>query len=213
MLDSEITQLYEKFIPFWAEVCGPGTEICLYDLSAPECALIAAWNPRPGHEPGTALPASLKALLAEGFSGPQPWVTLPQAQGHNADLCCRVYPIGEAQTPSALLCVTKDLGCARELTGAVRTLLGQFALEPPCRDLAPAEEPSLNAVMRERIGSIIAAYGIPPARMSVQEKVEVVQQLRSSGLMDMKGAVGEIASQLAVSVPTIYRYLNKGMHR
>lgn len=213
MIDTEMLQLYEQLIPFWSEVCGPGTEICLYDLSDPDHALTAVCNPRPGREPGDALPAPLKELLQSGFPGPQPWITLPPEQGYRADLCCRVFPIGGTQSPVGLLCVTKDLGSARELTGALRTVLDQFALEPPCREPVPAEETSLNAMMQERISTIIMAYGIPPARMSVQEKVEVVHQLRDSGLMNMKGAVSEIASQLTVSVPTIYRYLNKSIRK
>ena len=33
--NTDILQQYEQLIPFWSEVCGPGTEICLYDLNMP----------------------------------------------------------------------------------------------------------------------------------------------------------------------------------
>ena len=45
--------------------------------------------------------------------------------------------------------------------------------------------------------------------MSMQEKIRVVHKLDADGILMMKGAVAEIADQLSVSVPTIYRYLNK----
>ena len=48
--------------------------------------------------------------------------------------------------------------------------------------------------------------------MTVQEKVEVVHRLSESGIMNMKGAVSEIAAQLCVSVPTVYRYMNRTPH-
>ena len=45
--------------------------------------------------------------------------------------------------------------------------------------------------------------------MSLREKVRVVHRMNDEGVMMMKGAVAEIAAQLQVSVPTVYRYLNK----
>ena len=45
--------------------------------------------------------------------------------------------------------------------------------------------------------------------MSLQEKVRIVHKLNDEGLLNVKGAVTEIAEQLSVSIPTVYRYLNK----
>lgn len=209
MENNEILELAKQFIPFLGEICGSGTEICVYDLSDPEHALIAACHPRPGHEPGAPLPQPLRELAAADFDGPQSWALLPCGQGSNADLCCRVYPIGNAAAPTGLLCVTKDLSPARELQGALQAVLERFALEQP-REVPPAiPAPTLTAMMQQRIAAVIREYGVPPARMSVPEKVEVVHRLSESGVMNIKGAVSEIASQLAVSVPTVYRYLNR----
>jgi predicted transcriptional regulator YheO len=44
--------------------------------------------------------------------------------------------------------------------------------------------------------------------MSRQEKINIVKQLNEQGILTMKGAVSEIARQLFVSEPTVYRYLN-----
>ena len=189
MSDNEMLELVKQFVPFLGEVCGSGTEICVYDLSVPEQSLVAVCHPRAGHTPGGPLPQALREVADAGFSAPQNWVTLPPGQGHNADLCCRVCPIGDAAHPAGLLCITRDLSPARELNGALQAVLERFALEQP-REAAPA-------------------LSVPTARMSVPEKVEVVHRLSESGVMNIKGAVSEIASQLSVSVPTVYRYLNR----
>lgn len=158
---------------------------------------------------GPRCPPSLQELVENGFDGPQKWVLLPAGQGHNADLCCRVYPIGDAAHPIGLLCVTKDLAPARELNAALQAVLERFALEQPREATPEISAPTLTAMMQQRIAAVIREYGIPPARMSVPEKVEVVHRLNESGVMNIKGAVSEIAAQLAVSVPTVYRYLNR----
>ena len=59
------------------------------------------------------------------------------------------------------------------------------------------------------MAEIISREGTASAHMSMQEKIRVVHKLDADGILMMKGAVAEIADQLSVSVPTIYRYLNK----
>lgn len=87
--------------------------------------------------------------------------------------------------------------------------MDRFALERP-RETAPEiSAPTLTSMMQQRICAVIREYGIPPARMSVTEKAEVVHRLNESGVMNIKGAVSEIAAQLSVSVPTVYRCLNR----
>ena len=55
----------------------------------------------------------------------------------------------------------------------------------------------------------IASNGLSPERMSVAEKMRIAQILEEEGVLNVKGAVAEIARQLGVSTPTVYRYLNK----
>jgi predicted transcriptional regulator YheO len=51
--------------------------------------------------------------------------------------------------------------------------------------------------------------GVSPQRMSRQEKIKIVHDLNEQGVMTMKGAVSEIAQQLCISEPTVYRYLSQ----
>jgi len=109
-----------------------------------------------------------------------------------------------------MLCVNKELAAAQELHLALRALLDRFNLSAPPED-SPSEDLSspLESVMHSRIAEIISREGTAPAHMSMQEKIRVVHKLDADGILMMKGAVAEIADQLSVSVPTIYRYLNK----
>ena len=67
----------------------------------------------------------------------------------------------------------------------------------------------LEELMKQRIANTIASNGLSPERMSVAEKMWIAQILEEEGVLNVKGAVAEIARQLGVSTPTVYRYLNK----
>lgn len=65
----------------------------------------------------------------------------------------------------------------------------------------------ISGLLHDRIAEVVAQTGVAPARMSMQEKVAVVHKLNEGGVLLMKGAVSEIARQLKVSEPTVYRYI------
>ena len=43
--------------------------------------------------------------------------------------------------------------------------------------------------------------------MTPEEKIEIVRQLESKGVLMLKGAVSEVAEKLLVSEATLYRYI------
>ena len=51
--------------------------------------------------------------------------------------------------------------------------------------------------------------GLPPDRLTMDEKIRIVDDLQQAGIFYMKGAVSEVAAQLGSSEATIYRYLSK----
>ena len=48
-----------------------------------------------------------------------------------------------------------------------------------------------------------------PDRLTMEEKIRIVESLHHAGIFYMKGAVSEVAAQLGSSEATIYRYLSK----
>src|SRR5699024_11129450 len=51
-------------------------------------------------------------------------------------------------------------------------------------------------LMKQRIANTIASNGLSPERMSVAEKMRIAQILEEEGVLNVKGAVAEIARQL-----------------
>lgn len=54
----------------------------------------------------------------------------------------------------------------------------------------------LEELMKQRIANTIASNGLSPERMSVAEKMRIAQILEEEGVLNVKGAVAEIARQL-----------------
>lgn len=55
----------------------------------------------------------------------------------------------------------------------------------------------------------VTGSALPPDRLTMDEKVRIVEDLQQAGIFYMKGAVSEVAAQLGSSEATIYRYLSK----
>jgi len=64
-------------------------------------------------------------------------------------------------------------------------------------------------MLQNMVSRTIADFGLVPEHMSMKDKVAIVHRLQEQGVMKMKGAVTEIAAQLNISEPTVYRYMNK----
>lgn len=55
----------------------------------------------------------------------------------------------------------------------------------------------------------VAKIGKQPASMSTDEKIELVKELEASGVLQIKGAVDQIALFIGVSKYTVYNYLKR----
>ena len=92
------------------------------------------------------------------------------------------------------------MNAVQDLNNALANLLELFRLSG-CRETEYSEslDKPMASLMRDRIQEIIAESGIPPARMSIQEKVRIVHRMDEEGILKVKGSVAEIAA-LAVTV-------------
>lgn len=208
MQNEEVLQLYVQLLPFLAQVCGPGSEVVVHDISDPDHSLRAIRNNLSGRQTGGTMMPPTRELLAQIGDPNADFVLNQPIMSSGGELLSSVYFIRNEGQVIGLLCVNKDTAAVQELNSSLRAVLERFNLTKP-QTAAEESDTSVAALVRERIAAAIAECGMPPARMSMQEKVRVVHRLNSEGVLVMKGAVSEIAAQLSVSVPTVYRYLNK----
>lgn len=208
--DKEILQIYINIVPFLAEVCGPGCEVALHDVAHPDHSLIAIRNNISGRQIGSPITDLAQDIIDKNAYMDEDYLANYIGRNKNGEFLSSTYYIKNEDRLIGLLCVNKDMTAVQQLSSAFHGLLDRYGLAAPEKsEVSEWLDGSVTDIMRARIAEIIAQSGISPSHMSIQEKIRTVHRLSEDGVMTMKGAVAEIASQLYVSVPTIYRYLNK----
>ena len=59
------------------------------------------------------------------------------------------------------------------------------------------------------IHSAVLGYGIPSDAMHASDKLDILRSLEAQGVFQTKGSVGQVAKELHISEPTVYRYLRR----
>jgi predicted transcriptional regulator YheO len=207
--DKELLKVYCDLVPFLATVFGSGCEFVIHDINDKEHSLLLIENSITGRSIGDPITDLAKQMLEEHI--------------HNASYVCNyngcskghkfvssTYFIKNEGRPIGLLCINKDLEAVQAVQKAASLLLEQFNLKP-ASEACPSEnlDTPVVGIVRHRIADAIAQCGVSSARMSVDEKVRIVHRINEEGLLTVKGAIIELAEQLSVSVPTVYRYINR----
>lgn len=210
MTDQEVLQVYINLVPFLAEVCGHGCEIVVHNLVDPERSLVAIENSISGREPGNPLTDFARGLVEKGSFMNADYIANYSGKTKKCDFLSSTYFIKNEGRLIGMLCVNKDISAIKQMTNMFTILQDHFNLAIP-KDSEYSEELDnpVDNIMHTRITETIAQSGIAPTRMSIEEKVQIVQRLQESGVTTMKGAVSEIANQLSISIPTVYRYMKK----
>lgn len=210
MTDQEVIQLYIGLVPFLSKVCGPGCEIVVHDVSDPEHSMIAIENNISGREVGNPLTDFARELTDKSTYMDADFIANYSGRSKGCDFLSSTYFIKNEGRLIGLLCVNKDITTIKQMCSTLHSVLGHFNLSVPQKsEYSENLDNPVSNIMVTRITDVINQEGVSPSRMSMEEKVRIVHRLNESGVMSMKGAVAEVASQLAISVPTVYRYLNK----
>ena len=211
MTDKEALALYRSLIPFLAEVCGPASEIVLHDLSDPGHSLIAIENNRSGREIGNPLTDLAREIVSSGSYRQADFKINYTGKSKDRKFLSSTYYIKNQGRLIGLLCVNKDMSGVGAAQQELQRLLQQFNLCLPEEETRSPENLAnpVEELQRSQIADVIRAYGVAPSHMSREDRIAVVRRLQASGILLVKGSVPEIARQLMISVPTVYRYLNQ----
>ncbi len=210
MTDKELLDIYAGLVPFLSTVCGAGSEIVIHDVTNPDHSIVAIGNGNSGRSVGDPMTDLARELQKECVYRDCESMLNYKGKTKSGDFLSSTYFIKNEGRLIGMLCINKELTAIKELNHVLEGLLERFNLSAPLEG-TPSEDLNspLADVIHARIADIISQSGISPTHMTMQEKIRVVHKLDADGVLMMKGAVAEIADQLSVSVPTVYRYLNK----
>ena len=208
MNDNEVLQIYVNLLPFLGKILGPGCEVCIHDARDPEHSLIAIENNATGRKIGYPMTDLARNTMEKGMYADTDFVLDYEGSARGKKFLSSTYFIKNEGRLIGLLCINKDTFAAGAAVSALQNLLGAFNLNmPENAEYSEDFEGPVSGLLPTLVSDAIAQTNIPPDRMTIRERGALVHRLDEQGILSMKGAVKEIAAQLNVSVPSVYRYL------
>jgi len=214
---ADILAAFRPVMHAMAAAAGPGCEVVLHDLSAPDPDLshtIAAIEN--GHVTGREVGGPSSSL---GIG-----VLHNQGADHNAFgyrgftsdgrqlRCSSVYIRNSAGRIIAALCVNFDVSTIEQ----ARALLDGLLPQAPSNSHDQPNEffgRDLVAVMDAMVTEAIREIGKPVGQMSRDDRIAVLTRLDKQGALQMRKGVESIAARLGISRVTAYSYLEEARNQ
>ena len=206
----------ERYLPltaFFSSVCGEQYEIILHDVSEPERSVIAIYNGHfSGRKVGGPMTELARSLVRERAYEEQDFISNYEGRTRNGkQFVSSTYFIKEDGELLGLICINHDVSDLTDMLRHLRNLMRGFSVPGETGTGGYTEEldDSISGLSSTLIRNTVLNFGIPSARMTVQEKEDVIQSLEKQGVFATKGSVGQAARELNISEPTVYRYLRR----
>lgn len=202
----------QNFIPivnFLGQAIGPQCEVMLYDLSSPDYSVVAIANAHMNNEIGRSRSALILETIKSNSSKESCFFTTCINNGST----CRssIFFIKERNKTIGALSISMDISTVIEIRRLLDVLINCDALSFTKKSTGILAETKLFNVdsSMKIIDQVFNKFDVSPDRMSLDEKIKVIQHASKNGLFLLKGGVSALAKRMQVSESTIYRYLNK----
>lgn len=210
-------QQLERYLPmvaFLSAVCGENYEVILHDVSDPEASVVAIFNGRlSGRKVGDPMTELARNLVREKIYLDRDFVANYEGRTRSGKrFVSSTYFIKEDGALIGLICVNHDVSDLIAISSHMQNLLAAFSVPGQSSDRTAYTEElddSIPELSTTLIHNMILRQGIPAQRMTTVEKEALIQALDRQGVFSTKGAVSQVARELDISEPTVYRYLRR----
>lgn len=214
---NEIINRYIGLTRFLGAVLGKNFEIVLHDLTDLDNSIVAIENGHVSNRSvgGPATNLVVNILKNEKYSEKQYLLNYHGESTENKNIRSSTFFIrDDAKQIIGMLCINFDASYFQQARDAIDSL---FRFDQERITEIPDDKNSIiehfantiDGTLEQVILKVLNRYDIPPERMSMEEKINLVSELNDEGIFLIKGAVSEVSKELKVSEATIYRYLNK----
>ena len=213
---------YAKLVYFLSAALGDNSEIALHDLTSKDQEIVAiSNNPISGREVGAKLSNLSLHYLEEKQYLNHDYVMNYKTVGNDGKLMrAATYFIKEEgrEMPVGMLCINVNISDLEYLTSTIKKILGikeekdiEFKMDNPVEILSSPLDEMIDMYIKECLEKMGFPSYFLAERLNVDEKIKVVKYLQEKGTFKVKGAIVLVAEKLAVSEPTVYRYLKKNV--
>ncbi len=210
MPNNPLLDPYKPLVPFLAEILGDSCEVLLHDISQPKHSVIAIAN---GFHTGRVVGSPFTELAVKIMNEKQfktaDYISNYSGKTKGKNFLSSSFFIKHKGKLIGLLCINKDMDSIVALDNAIALLKKHYNLEEADNEMQEILDVPIASLLHKMVTDEIKETGIQPARMTSEEKAKVIHNLMDAGVHKMKGAVIEIAKQLQISEPTVYRYIKK----
>ena len=205
---------YAKLVNFLSAALGDNCEIALHDLTSKDQEIVAiSNNPISGREVGAKLSNLSLHYLEEKQYLNHDFVMNYKTVGNDGKLMrAATYFIKEEgrEMPVGMLCINVNISDLEYLTSTIKKILG-IKEEKDVEILSSPLDEMIDMYIKECLEKMGFPSYFLAERLNVDEKIKVVKYLQEKGTFKVKGAIVLVAEKLAVSEPTVYRYLKKNV--
>ena len=213
---------YAKLVNFLSAAFCDNCEIALHDLTSKDQEIVAiSNNPISGREVGAKLSNLSLHYLEEKQYLNHDFVMNYKTVGNDGKLMrAATYFIKEEgrEMPVGMLCINVNISDLEYLTSTIKKILGikeekdiEFKMDNPVEILSSPLDEMIDMYIKECLEKMGFPSYFLAERLNVDEKIKVVKYLQEKGTFKVKGAIVLVAEKLAVSEPTVYRYLKKNV--
>ena len=213
---------YAKLVYFLSAALGDNCEIALHDLTSKDQEIVAiSNNPISGREVGAKLSNLSLHYLEEKQYLNHDYVMNYKTVGNDGKLMrAATYFIKEEgrEMPVGMLCINVNISDLEYLTSTIKKIFGikeekdiEFKMDNPVEILSSPLDEMIDMYIKECLEKMGFPSYFLAERLNVDEKIKVVKYLQEKGTFKVKGAIVLVAEKLAVSEPTVYRYLKKNV--
>ena len=213
---------YAKLVYFLSAALGDNCEIALHDLTSKDQEIVSiSNNPISGREVGAKLSNLSLHYLEEKQYLNHDYVMNYKTVGNDGKLMrAATYFIKEEgrEMPVGMLCINVNISDLEYLTSTIKKILGikeekdiEFKMDNPVEILSSPLDEMIDMYIKECLEKMGFPSYFLAERLNVDEKIKVVKYLQEKGTFKVKGAIVLVAEKLAVSEPTVYRYLKKNV--
>ena len=213
---------YAKLVYFLSAALADNCEIALHDLTSKDQEIVAiSNNPISGREVGAKLSNLSLHYLEEKQYLNHDYVMNYKTVGNDGKLMrAATYFIKEEgrEMPVGMLCINVNISDLEYLTSTIKKILGikeekdiEFKMDNPVEILSSPLDEMIDMYIKECLEKMGFPSYFLAERLNVDEKIKVVKYLQEKGTFKVKGAIVLVAEKLAVSEPTVYRYLKKNV--
>ena len=197
---------------FIADSFGPMAEITVHDITRPESSIVFIRNGQlSGRTLGDRVTDQTRQLAIRADHDGADFVSDYRGRCLNKhEFRVSSYLIrDQEETVIGLLCISINITELQQAAHVLQTLTSidsddvQISTEASRSRMSQEPEENIRRITRDAIRE----FNIPMDKLTKQDRLNIIRNIKDKGIFLIKGAVGIVAPELRISIPTLYRYL------